>query len=189
MFNSKLVYFTAALIIIQAAVFTANAQVEQNSAVFKALRTADAKLFGEGFNNCDVALFSSLIAEDFEFYHDRSGITDNKKAFVESFENGLCNAENRARNGYRSTRELVAGTLQVFPLFRDGELYGAIQNGRHRFFEETSATRRHLASTARFTHLWRLENGVWKLARSLSFDHVAAPKTNSRRTPLTLPGK
>ncbi len=56
-------------------------------------------------------------------------------------------------------------------MYKDGKLYAAIQNGTHQFFEKEINQPEHFGSTAKFTHLWMLENGNWKLFRSLSFDH------------------
>ena len=51
--------------------------LEQSDPIYQAIERADAKLFGAS-NNCDIATFASLIDEDFEFYHDKTGLTDGK---------------------------------------------------------------------------------------------------------------
>jgi hypothetical protein len=43
--------------------------------------------------------------------------------------------------------------------------------GEHRFYKLTPGKKDELTETAKFTHLWKKENGVWKLARVLSYDH------------------
>ena len=53
--------------------------------------------------------------------------------------------------------------------------YGAIQIGRHVFAKKGEPG----SEVARFVHLWKQENGVWRLARVLSFDHK--PSSQSRR--------
>jgi hypothetical protein len=69
----------------------------------------------------------------------------------------------------RVKRELVAGSVSVYPLNN----YGAIQMGEHRFYVVSNG-KENLAEVAKFVHLWKKENGAWKLARVLSFDHKPA---------------
>jgi hypothetical protein len=59
----------------------------------------------------------------------------------------------------------------IFALYDDGILYGAIQEGVHQFFEKQLDQAEQFGSSAKFTHLWLLENGEWKLTKSLSFEH------------------
>ena len=133
-----------------------NAQVENSSELFKTLQENDRLLFEEGFNKCDIAQFEKLISEDLEFYHDQGGVMTSKKQFMDNTKNNLC------RKGFKKNdRILVKNSLQVFPMYNNGKLYGAIQNGVHRFGN----------SSAKFTHLWILENQQWKLKRVLSYDH------------------
>lgn len=137
---------------------------ENHSEVFEALRVQDSLLFGLGFNQCDTALLSRITHEDFEFYHDQSGVTDSHQSFVQSIV-GLCKMD------YKATRELVPNSLSVHILRNNGRIYGAIQNGKHRFYGEQDDKPKYLTSTAEFTHLWLLDDEVWKLSRVLSFDH------------------
>jgi len=145
-----------------------NAQVEESSELFQQLKAADSLLFNIGFNTCNMAPFETLVSENFEFYHDKGGITDSKAEFIQTFKDGLC----KTPETYQSRRELVAGSLEVFALKNNGELYGAIQNGKHQFYEKLVDKAETKGNVARFTHLWLLEDGVWKLIRSLSYDHL-----------------
>ena len=45
--------------------------------------------------------------------------------------------------------------------------YGAIQKGENRFVEEGTET----STLAKLVHLWRQQDGEWRIARVLSFDH------------------
>ncbi|MCB0597725.1 MAG: nuclear transport factor 2 family protein [Lewinellaceae bacterium] len=146
------------------------AQVEENPELFQTLRARDSLLFDVGFNTCDISQFEALVSEDMEFYHDQSGITGSKADFIASIENGLCKLD------YKARRELVEGSLKVFPMKNNGELYGAIQTGEHRFYAKYPDQEEVLTSTAKFTHLWLLEDGGWRLARVLSYDHEAVGK-------------
>ncbi|WCO02608.1 nuclear transport factor 2 family protein [Psychroserpens ponticola] len=143
-----------------------NAQVATNSEVYKTLKANDSLIFERAFNNCEIQYLKQLIAEDFEFYHDIAGITSSKEKFIQTMYEGICNPNNTTK----STRELVEGSLEVFLLKKNGELYGALQNGIHKFYETTNGNKRP-GSTAKFSHLWIIENGKWILKRVISFDH------------------
>lgn len=147
-----------------------NAQVSKDSELFKTLKAKDELLFNVGFNKCELSQFENLISESFEFYHDQSGVTPSKKAFVASIRDGLC------KLNYQPRRELVEDSLEVFPLKSNGVLYGAIQMGIHKFYALEKAKPEYLTSTAKFTHLWKLESGEWKLSRALSYDHQVPAK-------------
>ena len=150
-----------------------HAQVEKSSELFQQLKASDSLLFNIGFNTCNMAPFETLVSENFEFYHDKGGITASKVEFIKSLKDGLC----KTPDTYQSRRELVTGSLEVFALKNNGELYGAIQNGKHQFYEKSVERAETTGSVARFTHLWLLEDGEWKLIRSLSYDHIAPKKS------------
>lgn len=133
--------------------------------LFQTIKAKDSLLFNLGFNNCDIKQFVELVSEDFEFYHDEAGTMQSKKEFIESVENGIC------KLNYKSRRELVAGSVAVYPLKNKGVLYGAVQTGEHRFYALEKDGSEHLTSEAKFTHVWLIEAGAWKLSRALSFDH------------------
>lgn len=148
-------------------------QEEKNSELYKVIMSRDSLLFTIGFNTCDASQFENLYSEQFEFYHDRDG-ESNKAQFIYNFKNGLC----ASPTTYQARRELVPGSTEIYPLYKKGVLYGAIQTSMHRFYETSAAKNEpllkkneRLGDTARFTHLWILENNVWKLKRSLSYDH------------------
>lgn len=143
-----------------------SAQLQPADPLYKTILAKDSLLFSVGFNTCDIPQFESLLSENFEFHHDKDGPSD-KKGFLQSFKNGLC----KDPGNYQARRVLVAGSTQIFPLYNKGILYGAIQNGDHLFYEKETNQEEQFGSVAKFTHLWLLENGDWKLGRSLSFDH------------------
>lgn len=143
-----------------------NAQSSTNSDLYKTLRDKDSLLFSIGFNTCDISQFDSLLSENFEFYHDRAGITATKSAFIGSIRDGLC------KMPYKPRRELVEGSLVVYPMEHNGMLYGAVQNGSHSFYAIEAGKPERLTSVAKFTHVWLIQNGSWKLSRAISFDHL-----------------
>lgn len=141
------------------------AQVKKSSELFKTLQNKDSLLFNVGFNTCDISQFENLVSDNFEFYHDKAGMTLSKSAFISSIKDGLCKLD------YKPRRELVENSLQVYPLEKNGVLYGAIQLGTHRFYAIEKNKPEYLTDVAKFTHVWLLENGNWKLSRGLSYDH------------------
>lgn len=144
--------------------FIMNAQVEKSSELFKIIAAKDSILFERTFNNCEIEKLDPIIAEDFEFYHDIVGI-QNKEAFVNAVKNNIC------KNPGNMKRNLVAGSLEVFPLQNNGLIYGAIQTGKHTFQEKQQGIFTTVG-IANFTHVWILENKQWKLKRVLSYNHL-----------------
>lgn len=148
----------------------ANAQVERSSELYQTLKAKDSLLFNVGYNTCDITQFELLLSEQFEFYHDQAGITASKTTFVSDVKNKLCQLS------YQPKRVLLENSLAVFPLKKNGVLYGAIQTGEHQFYAIEKNKPEYLTSTAKFTHVWVLENGNWKLTKALSYDHKNADK-------------
>ena len=140
----------------------ASAQHQSNNELTKTILSKDSLLFDVGFNHCDIRQFENLLSENLKFYHDKDGISDKAK-FLYDLKNGLCkDPATRQVN-----RFLIKESTEIFPLYKDGILYGAVQNGEHMFAEK----RESQAGIAKFTNVWLLENGAWKLTASFSFDH------------------
>lgn len=155
--------------------FSVFAQIDRKSDLYKTILSKDSLLFNVGFNTCDISQFENLLSENFEFLHDKDSISDKKK-FLHNFRNGLC----KSPKTYQSRRELLAESTEIYPLYKKDKLYGAIQNGAHTFYETKIDKIETYASTAKFTHLWLLENGIWKLSKSLSFDHQESKNNLSK---------
>jgi ketosteroid isomerase-like protein len=132
-----------------------------HDALYQAIQSLDTQLF-DASNRCDLEKFGPMLADDLEFYHDKTGLARTGKALVEGVKNNLCG---------KVTRELVPGTLEVYPI----ATYGAVEIGVHRFHhpghEETEGV-----GEAKFIHLWEQKDGAWKLTRVISFDHHGAGK-------------
>jgi len=141
------------------------AQSKKTSDVYKTLKANDSLIFERAFNKCETQHLEYLIADDLEFYHDKAGLINSKDAFIKGMKQGICDPTRLTK----SSRELV-GELEVFPLYNNGVLYGALQNSIHSFFETTNG-KVATGSTAKFSHLWILENNKWMLKRVISFDH------------------
>jgi hypothetical protein len=127
-----------------------------------------AQLFDAIFRTCMPDTVADAVTGDFEFHHDRGGtIATTRAGFVDRIR-GQCERR-RTGDDAGSRRELVAGTQAVFPV-GDG---GAIETGIHRFHVPDKAGGETLVGIARYSHLWRREDGVWRVARILSYDHRA----------------
>lgn len=130
--------------------------------LFDELARMDKELFEAAFVTCDADKFRALFTEDAEFYHDRTGAAVGDAARTMK----SCPRDNGV------TRTLVPGSLEVYPM----QGYGAIQIGRHVFARKGESG----SEVARFVHLWKRENGVWRLARVLSFDHRPSHNLSSK---------
>lgn len=159
----KAPYLFLLLLLIPVTIFS---QEAEDSELFQTLEKNDSLLFEAGFNSCNFAAFEHLIAEDLEFYHDQGGLTTNKEDFLTNVRNNICSSPDR-----KPIRKINPESLQVYPLYENGKLYGAIQKGRHDFYIKEPGKELYQTSSALFTHLWILENEKWILKRVLSYDH------------------
>ena len=134
----------------------------------KALEERDRALFDAVFG-CKPDLLVPMVADDFEFLHDKHGMTATSGAqFIASIRD-MCEGQKTGRN-FRARRELVPGTMTTHALNK----YGAMQMGTHRFYALQAGKPDQLTETGRFIDVWKQEDGVWKLARVISYDHVLA---------------
>lgn len=109
----------------------------------------------DAYNHCDPVTFARYFAPDIEFYHDKTGLTVGRAKLVEAVKNNICG---------KVRRELVAGTLEVYPL-KD---FGAVEMGTHRFCQIGGD---RCDGVARFIHLWQYRDGAWRITRAISYDH------------------
>jgi hypothetical protein len=145
------------------------AQIGTDSELYKTLQSKDSILFDAAFNRCDPDTLESIFTEDFEFYHDKGGLTDSRDAFLQPLRDNC--AERDPSAPQYSKRILIKGSLKVYPLYKNGELYGAIQHGVHRFEFLNDQNEYQKGDIAKFTHVWVLQDGRWKVKRELSYDH------------------
>ena len=129
----------------------------------------DRALFAAVFDACDADKLRPLVADDLEFFHDKDGLSETSGAhFVEDIRQHCA----RVRSGvdFRARRELVPGTLAVYPLNN----YGAVETGVHRFYAIVEGKPDRLTETSQFMNIWKNDNGTWKLARVISYAHTLA---------------
>ncbi|MCJ7932661.1 MAG: class A beta-lactamase-related serine hydrolase [Chryseobacterium sp.] len=143
-----------------------NAQIRKTDDLYKTIMSRDSLLFSVGFNTCNIGVMENILSDRLEFYHDKDGISDKKK-FMADFKNGLCKAPEK----YQAKRVLMDKSTEIYPMFQGGKLYAVIQNGDHQFYEKENSRPEKRVGSAKFTNFWMVENGSWKLAKSLSFDH------------------
>ena len=128
--------------------------------LFETISALDAAVF-DAFNHCAVPAqlqkHAGYFAPDVEFYHDTGGVTWSRQDMLANTEKYVC-------GNFR--RELVPGTLKVFPV-KD---FGAIEQGTHRFCQFADGKCEGLAD---FVVVWSNQNGHWQITRVLSYGHRA----------------
>lgn len=144
----------------------ANAQT--NDQLTQIILTQDS-LFWNTYNTCDVNGMERFFTPEVEFYHDKGGPSKGRDQLLEVSRKNLC-----GNAAFRLRREAVPGTLQVYPMHHNNAVYGAILSGEHVFSIVENGQPPRLDGQARFTHLWLLQDGVWRMSRILSYDHGPA---------------
>ncbi|MFC0168560.1 DUF4440 domain-containing protein [Pseudoduganella danionis] len=124
--------------------------------------------FWNDFNFSPSATLNSYYTGDVEFYHDLGGTIMGLEALA-NVNAGMDKGKNRGR------RVLVAGSLRIYPMRKDKEIYGALVMGEHDFYSTDSGKIVKRTLRASFTHIMLLKNGVWKIARIISYDHKMDP--------------
>jgi len=138
---------------------------KENLSLFTELKKQDSIFFERGFNQCDMQYLEKHISQDLKFFHDQSGFQD-RATFFHNTKTYLC-----SNTEQKPIRKVDASSLEVFPLYNNGEIYGAIQTGVHYFYIREKGKEDVKTSIARFTHVWIIEDDLWKISEVLSFDH------------------
>ncbi len=156
--------FTILLLVLP---FLLKSQHQQNAEIIKKLKQRDS-LFWSSYNNCTTDLLSQYLTDDIEFYHDNGGITLGSADLVNSISKNICgNKEGKIR------RALLNETSNIYLLKQGDIVYGAIFMGEHYFYITPTGQKEKLTGIAKFTNLWILKDGLWKMSRVLSYDHGA----------------
>ena len=138
----------------------------QTQALTDEIAAADLALFSAFFDRCDIDALKGMVTDDFEMFHDKNGyMTKSGKEFIDGIA-GTC-ARQKTGEDYRARRELVPGTLKVYPLNN----YGAVEVGVHRFYQLLPGKPEKLVEVSQFTQVWKKEATGWKLSRVVSYDH------------------
>jgi hypothetical protein len=162
----KTIWFPALLLAFSGSLAAQTAGPAPTQQLTDEIRAADAALFAAFFDRCDVEALKGMITDDFEMFHDKGGrVAASAQDFIKNIE-GTC-ARQKTGEDYRARRELTPATLKVYPLNN----YGAIETGEHRFYQLLPGKPEKLVEISLFTQVWKKDDGVWKLARVLSYDH------------------
>jgi hypothetical protein len=136
-------------------------KIQNQEELDRAITALDAALF-DSYNRCDLVKFASFIDDNVEFYHDQGGVTLGQAALTDSVKKNICG---------KVTRDLVPGSLKVYPM----KGYGALEVGVHRFHHPGHDDTEGVGE-GQFIHLWQYKDGAWKITRVVSYDHHAAAK-------------
>ena len=110
-------------------------------------------IWEDSYSNCKMDVQQQIISDDLEFYHDQTGLLKSKPQLINALKNNICG---------KVTRQLLKGSIEVYPI-KD---FGAVEMGYHRFHNiHDTDTNSHYA---RFVHIWKNENGRWKITRVIS---------------------
>ena len=158
-----------AILAVLAALQTPPVALPVGAALTEAVSASDAAFFELFFEGCDPDRLATMVTDDFEFFDDRGGrvVTDGA-SFVAMYRT-QCEAR-LAPDSWRSRREVAAGSLGIYPINN----YGAVETGEHFFYERRGDGPEARVGRARFSQMWKLEGGRWKLARVFSYDHAPA---------------
>ncbi|WP_447724477.1 nuclear transport factor 2 family protein [Sphingomonas koreensis] len=121
--------------------------------------------FWKAFNQCDADAMGRLVAQDVEFYHDKTGLTQGREALVQSLMKGPCGTP-----GLHVRREVAADSVAVDPV----PGYGAVVTGVHRFYAKQGEAPERLDGDARFAVVWHKLGTRWEMRRVLSYAHRPA---------------
>lgn len=149
---------------------TSGAQAPSDRALFETLRKADSLVFDQGFNRCDYSALEQVMHKDLQFMHDQNG-RQTREEFFKSFRDSICSDP-----AHKPIRKLVEGSLAVYPLKNNGELYGAVQMGIHEFYIAEPGKEPRFTVSGSFLHTWLFEGGQWKLYRVVSYNHQSPVK-------------
>jgi hypothetical protein len=143
---------------------------EASPELIAAITERDRQLFAAVFDACDADALAAMLADDFEFVHDKGGVIDSKDVFVANVRQG-CEAEARGEN-VQASRELVPGTLRIYAVSDDG----AIEYAVHNFYGHEPGREPVLRETGQLFQFWRRIDGEWMLSRVFSYDHRPAAR-------------
>ena len=133
--------------------------IKSQEELTRVVTALDKELF-DAYNTCNLDKLGTLVVDDLEFYHDKTGLAVGKQVFLDAIKNNICG---------KVTRQLVPGTLEVYPIHG----YGAVEIGVHRFHHPGTQGHDDVGE-AKFIHLWQYKDGAWKISRVISYDHEGA---------------
>ena len=154
----KFIAAIALLYISDFAMAQSQRDLTSKGSLFDTIQLMDS-IFFQAFNTCDTSKSKSLFTKDLEFYHDAGGLTN--------YDENLNYIRYRCNNKAKVSRELVKGSLEVYPISN----YGALEIGQHKFYYTEPGKLEQLEGTFRFVHIWVHKDNEWKISRVISYDH------------------
>ena len=156
--RSKSLFYTFILLILSTISVAAQEKklAPTSAELFKEIERADSIMF-QAFNKEDMHTFKAMFTEDLEWFQDNGGLIPYKTVFE--------NFGNTFKNENKLSREIVKGSLEIYPI-KD---YGAIQIGKHQF--------KHIENgkleigTFKFLMIWQKKDEKWRISRVISYDH------------------
>ena len=133
-----------------------NPKPSVDSVLYKTILHQDSVLFN-AFNSQDIETMKKIFSEDSEFFHDKAGLT--------TYDKTISNFKKMFDQNIGLKRELVPGSLEVYPI-KD---FGAIEIGAHTFCHIENG--KNDCGTFKFVEVWKNNNGEWKLTRIVSYGH------------------
>lgn len=143
----------------------------EGRALHEAVAARSDAFFTLYHDQCDPERLRTMLAPDFEMYHDQNGVSANSAdGFVERYAK---RCRDRGKPGAnRLRRVLRRETLKIHPV----PGYGAIEEGMHDYYGSVGGRPERKVTQARYLGLWALTPDGWRLARAFSYDHVDAPR-------------
>jgi Domain of unknown function (DUF4440) len=152
----RLLCFLLPAFVVFAADRDAKSLAVKSGPLFETIARMDRHLF-DAFNAHNVVRLMAMASNDLEFYQDSSGLKNYQQCFTEFKTLFASNTSIR--------RELVEGTLEVYPI-KD---YGALEIGEHRFCHVESG--KDDCDVFKFAMLWQKTDDSWKVSRVISYGH------------------
>ncbi|OAB77988.1 serine hydrolase domain-containing protein [Cochleicola gelatinilyticus] len=147
-------------------VFALYQKEESKAQLIETIFKQDSLLFNAAFNTQDDAYLQKALSPDFEFYHDKGGLTNiTSESFINGFKRNWKKQNAGEKNFQR--RELIKESLEIFPLIN----YGVMQIADHKFYETRKDGTEFLMDMAKIVQLWNNTDDGWKLTRVISYDH------------------
>src|SRR5229473_2465016 len=76
--------------------------IKSQEELTRTITALDKQLF-DAYNTCNIEKLGTLVTDDLEFYHDKTGLAVGKQPFLDAIKKNICG---------KVTRELVQGSLE-----------------------------------------------------------------------------
>src|SRR5258705_6903149 len=80
--------------------------IKSQEELTQTITALDKQLF-DAYNTCNIEKLGTLVTDDLEFYHDKTGLAVGKQTFLDGIKKNICG---------KVKRELISGSLEGYPL-------------------------------------------------------------------------